>query len=145
MRQISFLFVFDFDISVAIASGDGAFLCFCCVYVPQKFSIRVNKNLLYFFWRHVLDLSGHDAGRSVHSMWRVLSDFIAECLAACAAVILMLAGKLHALPSHQRKTSALRNLLAGHQPMLGGGPLCHVVISVPPRCRAKKVPFLLRP
>jgi hypothetical protein len=63
-------------------------------------------------------------------MLGVLPDFIADCFAASSAVIQMYAGKLHSLPSHHRKRSGLPRMLAGHQPMLGGGPLCHVVISV---------------
>jgi hypothetical protein len=74
-------------------------------------------------------------------MLGVIPDFIADCFAASSAVIQMYAGKLHLLPSHHRKRSGLPRMLAGHQPMLGGGPLCHVVISVPPLGRAKKVDY----
>jgi hypothetical protein len=66
---------------------------------------------------------------------------IFAAFAASLAVILMCAAVLHDLPFHHRRISELRLRLAGHQPMLGGGPLCHVVISIPPRCRAKEVDY----
>ena len=79
---------------------------------------------------HVLLLSGHDAGRSVHSM-SLMTVLIFAAYSASLAVSVIVAGILHHFPFHQRKWSGRRQRLAGHQPMLGGGPLCHVVIPPP--------------
>ena len=80
---------------------------------------------------HVLLLSGHHAGRSVHSMRSRVASLLRAALATSLAEESGHATADHHSPFHQRCALGLRQLLAGHQPMLGGGPLCHVVMFVP--------------
>jgi hypothetical protein len=81
-----------------------------------------------FVFSHVKLLAGHDLGRCCH----LISDLVGVAVfadnAASSGVSDASAAQLQYSPFHQRSALEFSQILAGHQPHEGGGPLFHLVI-----------------
>lgn len=97
-----------------------------CVFASHTHAALGSK--CHWFSVHVLLLAGHESGRCFHWIFETLNSVsMAAHFPAILEPSLLVTPIDHRLPSHQRSIPVSLDVLAIHQPQLGGFPLCHLL------------------